>query len=68
MARNKTNKTAIKRVKRSNPRGNKKAKLLYNPSANHHLMTKRSRRAKRRKSNVKAVDKTIERKYKAIGI
>jgi ribosomal protein L35 len=55
-------------VKRTNPRGNKKAKLLYGPSANHHLMTKRSRKAKRRKSNVKVVDKTIERKYKAIGI
>ena len=68
MARNRTNKTAAKRVKRSNPKGNRTPKLLYNQSANHHLMTKRSRRAKRRKKGNKLVDKTIAPKYKAIGL
>ena len=68
MARNKTKKTAVKRIKRTNPKGNRPSKILYNPSANHHLMTKRSRRAKRRKQGVKVVDKSIAKKYKAIGL
>ncbi len=52
MARQKTNKTAKKRVRLSNPRGNRKPKLRYKQSTQGHLKTKRSSRSKRRqKSN-----------------
>lgn len=50
MAKQKTNKSAIKRIKKTNPKGNKKPKLLYSESHNHHMKTKKSSRAKRRKT------------------
>lgn len=51
MARQRTKKTAIKRFKKTNPKGNRKAKIMYSKTAQHHLMTKRSKRVKRRKPN-----------------
>ena len=51
MARQKTNKTAIKRMHSTNPKGNRKPKILYSKSAQHHLKTSKSKRAKRRKAN-----------------
>ncbi|GAB4157766.1 MAG: hypothetical protein Fur003_1530 [Candidatus Dojkabacteria bacterium] len=63
MARQKTNKTAIKRIKKTNPRGNRKAKLIFKQSAQHHLRVKRSARSKRRKSTHSVVDKTVAKKF-----
>lgn len=51
MARQKTNKTAIKRIKLSNPKGNRKAKMMYKQSSQGHLKTKKSAREKRRQSD-----------------
>ncbi|HCC67725.1 TPA: 50S ribosomal protein L35 [Patescibacteria group bacterium] len=51
MARQKTNKTAKKRFKLTNPKGKKKGKLLYKRSHQNHLKTKRSRKTKRRYSS-----------------
>lgn len=66
MAKQKTNKTAKKRVKVTNPKGNRKPKLLYKQSHQNHLRTKRSSRSKRRQDSHKTVDssheKTIYRK------
>lgn len=62
MARQKTNKTAKKRVKMSNPRGHKKGVLRYKQSHQGHLKTKRSARAKRRQSDSKHVDQSISNK------
>lgn len=66
MARQKTNKTAKKRIKLSKPRGNKPPKLIYKQSRQNHLRTKRSARSKRRqKDNAKVDDsnkKTLIRK------
>jgi ribosomal protein L35 len=67
MARQKTNKTAKKRIKLSKPRGNKTPKLMYEQSHQNHLRTKKSTRAKRRqrdrvqvnKSNKKALVRKI---------
>jgi ribosomal protein L35 len=58
MARQKTNKTAKKRIKLSNPRGNKTPKLMYRQSHQGHLRTKRSSREKRRQNDKAQVDKT----------
>lgn len=60
MARQKTNKTARKRIKVSNPKGNRKPKLIYNQSRQNHLKTKRSARSKRRQRDDKKVDKSNE--------
>lgn len=49
MARQRTRKSAAKRIMVSNPKGNRKAKTLINQSGRHHLKTKRSTRSKRRK-------------------
>ena len=48
MSRQKTNKTARKRIRLSNPRGNRTPKLRYKQSQQGHLKTKRSTRSKRR--------------------
>ena len=58
MARQKTNKTAKKRIKVSNPRGNRKPKLIYNQSHQNHLRTKRSAKSKRRQRDDSKVDKS----------
>lgn len=65
MAR-KSNKTAEKRFKRSNPKGNRKPKLKYRKTGQHHLRTKLSRRVKRKKKSAQVVDSTIEKKYKKV--
>jgi ribosomal protein L35 len=66
MARQKTNKTAVKRIKLSNPKGNRKAKMMYKQSHQGHLKTKKSARAKRRQSDkalvYSATEKNIRRK------
>jgi len=66
MGRQKTNKTAKKRIKVSNPKGNRKPKLIYNQSHQNHLRTKRSSREKRRQKDNAQVDdsnkKTLIRK------
>lgn len=66
MARQKTNKTAFKRVKLSNPKGNRKAKMMYKQSSQGHLKTKKSAREKRRQSDqvhvYKTTVKTLKRK------
>ncbi len=51
MARQKTNKTARKRIRLSNPRGNRAPKLRYKQSTQGHLKTKRSTRSKRRQKD-----------------
>lgn len=51
MARQRTNKTAKKRIHISNPRGNRKATYMYKQSHQGHLKTKRSSRTKRRESS-----------------
>ena len=58
MARQRTNKTAKKRVNLSNPRGNKTPVVRYKQSHQGHLKTKRSRRSKRRQSSSKEIDVT----------
>ena len=58
MARQKTNKTAKKRIKLSNPRGNKTPKLMYRQSHQGHLRTKKSSREKRRQNDKAQVDKS----------
>ena len=68
MARQKTRKTVSKRIKITNPKGNKKSKTLYKKSAQHHLRTKLSRRAKRRKLPREVVDKTITKKFKKVKV
>jgi ribosomal protein L35 len=55
MARQKTNKTAIKRIKLSNPKGNRRAKMMYKQSHQGHLRTKRSARSKRRQDDDRIV-------------
>ena len=62
MSRQKTNKTAKKRIKVSSPKGNKKPKLMYKQSHQGHLRTKRSARSKRRQDSHKLVDSTNEKK------
>ena len=62
MARQRTNKTAKKRVKMSNPRGHKKGVLRYKQSHQGNLKTKRSARSKRRQSDRKRVDKNVSKR------
>ncbi len=66
MARQKSRKTALKRLRKSNPKGNRRSKLLYNQSAQHHLKTKLSKKTKRRKRGSKLVDTSILRRYKKV--
>jgi ribosomal protein L35 len=67
MAKQKTNKTAKKRIKVSNPKGNRKPKLMYKQSHQNHLRTKRSSRSKRRQNSHKIVSDTNEKTlYKKI--
>lgn len=58
MARQKTNKTAKKRIKVSNPKGEKKPKLIYKQSRQGHLRSKRSSKSKRRQEKDEKVDKS----------
>ena len=58
MARQKTNKTARKRIKLSNPKGNRTPKLKYKQSHQGHLKTKRSSSSKRRQRGSKLIDKS----------
>lgn len=64
MARQKTNKTAVKRIKLSNPKGNRRAKMMYNQSHKGHLKTKRSSRSKRRQSSDNIVFSTTEKRLR----
>jgi ribosomal protein L35 len=57
MARQKTNKTTVKRFKVTNPKGNKKGKILFKQSHQNHLKTKQSRLQKRRQLDSKVVSK-----------
>jgi ribosomal protein L35 len=66
MARQKTNKTAIKRIKLSNPKGNRKAKMMYNQSHQGHLKTKRSSKSKRRQSSNALVYGTTEKNLRKV--
>jgi len=59
-------KTALKRLKKSNPKGNRKPKLIYKESSQGHLKTKKRAAAKRAKSSSAVVDKTIVKKYRKI--
>jgi ribosomal protein L35 len=68
MARQKSKKTATKRIKITNPKGSKKGKILYKKSAQHHLRTKLSRRAKRRKLPREVVHNSICKKIKSVKI
>lgn len=61
MARQKTNKTAKKRIKVSNPKGNRKPKLIYKQSHQNHLRTKKSKRSKRRQSSHQVVSRANEK-------
>jgi ribosomal protein L35 len=62
MARQRTNKTASKRIRVTNPKGNRKPKILYSKTAKHHLKTKRSSRSKRRKANIGVASATNAKK------
>ncbi|MGI5898020.1 MAG: hypothetical protein ACOX6Q_02570 [Candidatus Dojkabacteria bacterium] len=62
MARQRTNKTAKKRIKVSSPRGHKRPIVLYKQSHQGHLKTKRSTRSKRRQSSSAKVHKTTAKK------
>lgn len=64
MSRQKTNKTAKKRIRLSNPRGNRTPKLRYKQSHQGHLKTKRSSRSKRRQKSNAIVGKTNDRKIR----
>ncbi len=64
MARQKTNKTAIKRIKLSNPKGNRKAKMMYKQSSQGHLKTKKSTKQKRRQSDDAHVYKPLQKSLK----
>ncbi|HVX93040.1 MAG TPA: hypothetical protein VHA74_02920 [Candidatus Dojkabacteria bacterium] len=66
MARQKTRKTAAKRVNASNPKGNRKPKLMFSKSGQHHLKTKQSRRAKRRKPGNAPASKANAKNLKRI--
>ncbi len=68
MARQKTNKTAVKRVKLSNPKGNRRAKMMYKQSHQGHLRTKRSSRSKRRQDDDRIVYPANEKNLKKIVI
>jgi ribosomal protein L35 len=68
MARQKTRKTLVKRVKSTNPKGNRKAKMLINQAGRHHLKTKKSRKAKRRKLARVAVSDTHAKLFKKEGV
>jgi len=61
MARQKTNKTAKKRIKLSKPRGNKAPKLIYKQSHQGHLRTKKTAREKRRQKDNAQVDSSIRK-------
>lgn len=61
MAKQKTNKTAKKRIKVTNPKGSRKPKLIYKQSHQNHLRTKRSARQKRRQSSNAVVDSSNEK-------
>lgn len=58
MAKQKTNKTAVKRFKVTNPKGNRTPKIIYKQSSQGHLKTKRSSRAKRRQKDNAQVNKS----------
>jgi ribosomal protein L35 len=58
MARQKTNKTAIKRIKLSNPKGNRTRKLIYKQTHQGHLRTGKAKSAKRRQSDNRQVHKS----------
>ncbi len=62
MARQKTNKTARKRIKVSNPRGHKRPSLRYKQSHQGHLKTKRSSKEKRRLKDNAEVSKVVRKK------
>jgi ribosomal protein L35 len=64
----KNNKTAKKRIRLSNPKGNKKSKMLYKKTAQHHLRTKLSSRSKRRKLPREVVNPSLDKKLRAINI
>ncbi len=64
MARQKTNKTAKKRIKVSKPKGDKKPKLIYKQSRQGHLRTKRSAKSKRRQKQDQKVDKSNKKSLK----
>ncbi len=66
MARQKTNKTAVKRIKLSNPKGNRKAKMMYNQSHQGHLRTKRASSSKRRQSSDGLVYSTTAKNLKRV--
>ena len=61
MARQKTNKTTKKRIKLSNPKGNKTPKVMYKQSHQGHLRVKKSARAKRRQEDKKLASKANAR-------
>lgn len=64
MAKQKTNKTAKKRIRLSNPRGNRKPKLRYKQSHQGHLKTKRSTKSKRRQLSNAIIGKTNDKKIR----
>ncbi len=68
MARQKTRKTASKRIKTTKAKGNRPNKVLYKKSGQHHLRTKLSARQKRRKLPREVVDKTIVKKFKKVKV
>ncbi len=51
----KNKQNTIKRIKLSNPKGNRKAKMMYKQSHQGHLRTKRSAKSKRRQDDDKIV-------------
>jgi len=62
MAKQKTNKTAKKRMHISNPKGNRTPKLIYKQSHQSHLRTGKSSRAKRRQKDNALVNKSNKKR------
>ena len=62
MSRQKTNKTAKKRINVSSPRGNKTPKLRYKQSHQGHLRTGKASSAKRRQKDNGLVNKSNAKK------
>ncbi len=66
MARQKSRKTALKRLRTTNPKGDRRAKIMYKQSGQHHLKTKLSRKTKRRKKSSTVVSTAIGKRYRKI--
>lgn len=66
MPKIKTKKSAAKRFKKSNPRGGKDEKIMYNKANRNHLRTKKSNRRKNREQPTSKVGEHDEEVIKKL--